>query len=127
MKFLGYSWQEPSKRGNIFNMISQLGENSDNEEILDRLFGTPKASVQLNPLFWYTSVKIWSENKPFRLFSFPSFLTFNNIFRANWENWLIITMKFKTKTKLLRLRATLRSKMKKLYTVGQKVISIGII
>ena len=51
MKFLGYSWQEPSKRGNIFNMISQLGENSDNEEILDRLFGTPKASVQLNPLF----------------------------------------------------------------------------
>ena len=51
MKFSGYSWQEPSKRGNIFNMISQLGENSDNEEILDRLFGTPKASVQLNPLF----------------------------------------------------------------------------
>ena len=51
MKFSGYSWQEPSKRGNIFNMISQLGENSDNEEILDRLFGTPKASVQLNTLF----------------------------------------------------------------------------
>merc|ERR1712227_829895 len=49
----GYSWQEPSKRGNIFNMISQLGENSDNEEILDRLFGTPKASVQLNPLFFW--------------------------------------------------------------------------